>query len=117
VGRFESTATVRDFSQFAASILRPEGDFVIVYPYNVHERALNAMLDVFGNVRVINAFDNPEAPTPTLVFAQSTLGSETKGIFEETPICLHAAPRRDVRKRQYDPEFESFLRKVAGVEI
>ena len=118
LARFESTASTIDFARFAASLLKPGGRFFIVYPHQGRARVIEAVIEAFGNARVVDCLDNPLADAPSLVFVQATLGEiERRGVVvkEESPCLLHPEPRRDERKRPYVDEFAQFLQVVAGV--
>jgi tRNA1(Val) A37 N6-methylase TrmN6 len=118
LARFESTASTIDFARFAASLLKPGGQFFVVYPHQGRERVIEAVVEAFGHARVVDCLDNPLADAPSLVFVQATLGEiERRGVVEEeeeSPCSLHPEPRRDERKRPYVDEFARFLRVVAG---
>lgn len=117
LARFESTASTIDFARFAASLLKPGGQFFVVYPHQGRERVIEAVIEAFGNARVVDCLDNPLADAPSLVFVRATLGEiERRGVVveEESPCLLHPEPRRDERKRPYVDEFAQFLQVVAG---
>ena len=114
LARFESTASTIDFARFAASLLKPGGQFFVVYPHQGRKRVIEAVIEAFGHARVVDCLDNPLADAPSLVFVQATLGEIVVVEEEESPCSLHPEPRRDERKRPYVDEVARFLRVVAG---
>jgi len=117
LARFESTASTVDFARFAASLLKPGGQFFVVYPHQGRERVIEAVIEAFGDARIVDCLDNPLANAPSLVFVRATLGEtrhQGSREEEEPPCSLHPEPRRDERKRPYVDDFARFLQVVAG---
>jgi tRNA1(Val) A37 N6-methylase TrmN6 len=115
LGRFESTATIHDFCVFAREIMKPNGEFFVVYPAQGRSRVVEAMQRVFGAgvVTVTECFDHPEATEPNLVFVRASLGDETSDDEQET-CALHPKPREGGGQRAYAEPFARFLRRVAN---
>lgn len=121
IGRFESTATLDDFCAFAKALLRPHGEFHVVYPARGREQLATAMGRAFGRVSLEPCFDHPGAPRASLIFARArrecddAIGAVE---VEELPaIALHPRPREDDGSRRYVDEFEAFLSRVAAATV
>jgi tRNA1(Val) A37 N6-methylase TrmN6 len=114
LGRFESTATIRDFVAFAKETLREDGEMFVVYPSLGRARLLAAMVEAFGDggVRVTDVFDHEGAPQPSLVFVRAALRRYSGDTFEET-CALYQKARVGEGKRAYVSSFELFLERVA----